>query len=289
MPKKPKQSISSNVEAFLEHVFTFLDLEEGAVRCYRGQANDNWDPVPSVLRDGLKPNAESGVISELTTETPEEFDHDTSMFRKLVRAQHFGLPTRLLDVSLNPLLALFFACHSEAEKENDGIVKVFDFSPNRIKFGDSDVISLICNLSRLSDRERSTLEKESDFTDESLEKRKPYFRELPEMKRLTQFVRIEKPYFLDIVNPRDLRRYFFVYPYKTNKRVIAQSGAFISGGLLEFAAPARSKGLDIHNIIIPAASKRNILKELDILNVNSRTLFPDIQSISTYIKNKWKE
>jgi hypothetical protein len=39
-------------------------------------------------------------------------------------AQHYGLPTRLLDWSTNPLAALFFACNGEPEQ--DGFVYAMD-------------------------------------------------------------------------------------------------------------------------------------------------------------------
>jgi hypothetical protein len=39
-------------------------------------------------------------------------------------AQHFGMPTRLLDWSTNPLAALFFAC--EGAKDQDGFVYAMD-------------------------------------------------------------------------------------------------------------------------------------------------------------------
>ena len=40
-------------------------------------------------------------------------------------AQHSGLPTKLLDVSSNPLVALYFACQETCDK-SDGIVYTFD-------------------------------------------------------------------------------------------------------------------------------------------------------------------
>ncbi|VFI63678.1 hypothetical protein LAP9571_02887 [Lactiplantibacillus plantarum] len=42
--------------------------------------------------------------------------------------QHFGLPTRLLDVTTNALVALYFACQSHLDSEGyetDGIVTMF--------------------------------------------------------------------------------------------------------------------------------------------------------------------
>ena len=41
-------------------------------------------------------------------------------------------------------------------------------------------------------------------------------------------------------------------------------------------------------IDIAAAHKLPILKQLDILNINSRSLFPEIEFASKYIKEKWR-
>ncbi|WP_150709214.1 FRG domain-containing protein [Pseudomonas fluorescens] len=275
--------------SYLTLIYDLADEPTGP-RCYRGQSDIAWKVRPSVMRE-LKPDAENQILSELLVEAPSEFGSDKSMFDKLVRAQHYSLPTRLLDVTLNPLVGLYFACNEEVHPQKDGVVQIFDFNRNREKFADSDTISIICNLSRLSDNERKKISiKYKEIGTRVVDWNKSYkdkFRAMPEVKRLMQFVRVEKPYFLDVINPLDLVKYYFVYPSKNNKRVIAQSGAFIAAGLLEYRSLEQSLGLKHKKIIIPAECKKDIIIQLDALNINSRTMFPEIEFTSKYIKQKW--
>lgn len=54
---------------------------------------------------------------------PHSFSECKSALDYLVQMQHYELPTRLLDVSTNPLVALYFACRpvkaSASEKKNE--------------------------------------------------------------------------------------------------------------------------------------------------------------------------
>ena len=59
-------------------------------------------------------NIENVLVNEFSTTRPEEFVGISSDFDLLAKMQHLGLPTRLLDFSLNPLVALYFACQSQS-------------------------------------------------------------------------------------------------------------------------------------------------------------------------------
>lgn len=60
-------------------------------------------------------NIENALVNEFSTTRPEEFAGISSNFDLLAKMQHLGLPTRLLDFSLNPLVALYFACQSQSD------------------------------------------------------------------------------------------------------------------------------------------------------------------------------
>lgn len=274
--------IINSVTEFLSYIYDLPAFD--GIRCFRGEADASWALKPSVMRN-LRPDAENSIISELMAEAPAEFNEDRSMFARLVRAQHYGLPTRLLDVSLNPLVALYFACADEPHQNKDGRLLVLGFGKDRIKYPDSDTVSLICNLSRLTDAERNELKL---FTEKTNFNEKEFFK-LPITNKLSQIIQLEKPYFLNRMKRSDLKKYFLVHPPKSNRRVGAQSGAFVAAGLLEYKSTHRARSFTTISVTIPSSSKISILENLDILNINSRSLFPEIEYTSRYIKRKWEK
>ncbi len=106
---------------------------------YRG-VNAHFEPqCPGVYRDSFTKRAEMFQIKGDIEDKRLRLERDMiSNFRSAgaafhvkhtptemyFSAQHFGMPTRLLDWSTNPLAALFFAC--EGEDGKDGFVYAMD-------------------------------------------------------------------------------------------------------------------------------------------------------------------
>ena len=282
---------------------------------YRGEAQDHPTLSPKIFRNDRLLRNESSMLSDLMRERPDDFREARTSFSQWMIAQHHGLPTRFLDVSRNPLVALFFAC--DKGPIEDGRLICFSFpegSKSLITSYDHYPASLIANYAKL------TFEQKEEFNNpfeifriwnfSNLQSRPPP--EGPLMPWFSKFGKTSQSAGLalhDLVRndqPLENRSIFVmpmlammvgylstivvVEPPQTLERVRAQSSAFITSGLIrDFADPENYEYVDMMRevvgwphyptyVSVAKASKQEILNELEMLGITEKSLFPGLDT-----------
>ncbi|MEL7701274.1 MULTISPECIES: FRG domain-containing protein [Citromicrobium] len=277
----------SSVSEFVEKILS-ENPSGSRVICYRGHGDTAYKLTPSIFRSSITKENEHILLRELVAAHPEDFHGDITALEMLVRMQHYSLPTRLLDVTFNPLVALYFACEAVKKRksfyksgkrttktiEKDGHVKILTVPRNLVCYFDSDKVSCITNLARLNYDYKCKINTELNTQK---------FNSSTPIKRLLHFIRQEKNGFLGEILPLDIEKILLVKPKQNNKRILAQAGAFFAFGTDEEIESGTIDKIGIKDLLIDAGSKAQIRHDLDKLGINEKTLFPEIERAARYI------
>jgi FRG domain protein len=139
----------SSVSDLLEILKEIGEPKQGHTRFFRGQADVRWRMLPGIYREGCEYLIENEhkIIKDTFTNCPDDFSPDNTLFEKLVKLQHYGYATRLLDLTANALIALCFAAWNKEHHDKDGELIILDIPDEEVKYGDSDTVAVLSALS----------------------------------------------------------------------------------------------------------------------------------------------
>ncbi len=225
---------------------------------FRGQAVAHNNITPRIFRSefalqrSVSDNLESTFINlfkreapVLTKNVPKDDDHISWLFLM----QHYGMPTRLLDWSLSPLIAMYFVV-STAQKKDGELWAIHPESLNK-KSGDNAIF-----LSRASIVEYFA--EESHCIDKIILAKKFNFEETPQFP-------------------------IAIYPPVHFQRLAVQLSTFTIHPEPEKGntIPELLKNeKELVRYIVPAESKHQLFDDLNALCITQRALFPDLDGLS---------
>lgn len=257
---------------------------------FRGVENYKYDLLPSIYRndihivktEGRKQKIKNNKYLEYGKEKDilYNFKNEAASFipniwegnilRWLEYAQHYGLPTRLLDWTSNPLVALFFACNNGNEDGTVYILHVKNY-----------------NTFRNNENNDNNIHEPGDETINSIVEKS-----ITE-KELYQFPLIYIPPYFDIRMSAQTS-YFMVWgeikksldEILENKTVTSNLVSDFENGEKAFTEIEQESIL--FKIQISKYCKQKIIRQLDMVGINEKTLFPGLDGVGKYLERKYR-
>jgi len=269
----------SNISEYLDCIKA-CQISKGEVQFtqsnvyYRGEANSEWKLQPAIFRESEnKERYDEYKLIKMATAKSWSLIHSTDSFlERLIMFQHYGLKTRLYDVTSNPLVALYFAVSGEPDKNGRVIYGHHDNNYN------NDIAEIVARI--ISTTDKTWMGGPMFYIEQWL-------------------ACINHGKDLDIIRFEDLLcEPLYVYPPLNSPRISAQNGAFLMAPLLvrkesgldyltdfEFSQGRDDSFFGAEEIIIESDNKSAILEELKCIGIDESSIFPEMEHIMSSVNS----
>ena len=247
-------------------VHTWIELQEAVFESAwhegirRFRSNFVFRGVPRVthalessLQTGGFTDQEQHLLTSFRKYAARNAVHRDAVWNWLSLAKHHGLPTRLLDWTYSPYVAMHFATDDPRGFEEDGAIWCVDYRKTN-------------ELLPKSLRKALDASNVNIFTTEMLN---------DAAASLSDFDALSKDDFI-----------LFFEPPSLDERIVNQFALFSlpsSAGMMLESLLKRGESM-YRRLIIPAALKWEIRDKLDQANVTERVLFPGLDGLSAWLK-----
>ena len=193
-------------------------------------------------------------------------------------AQHYGVPTRLIDWTRDPFVALFFAVYNN-HKPEDGVYKMY-----YARLSEHTVIDRIYSGQSWNEFESGSefILKYKAFV-ETISKKEEFAEQLKSRNRSVKEIGIT-----DNCEYRENGLLFYNPPF-SNDRQIAQQGLFSIPVSLDDGNASKEIDLKTNHftITLDANKRQELMDYLLNMNYTPTRLFPELDSIGKYITKKY--
>ena len=275
---------ASNLPEFFNIIHEKLRIDQDWQLLFRGEHHDYGTTalMPQLFRYGEWIDNEDVMLSNYIAKFPEAFPKGTSTFDIIVNADHFSLPSRVLDATYSPLTALYMACNPDSQDTTDAdpIVYIFELPKKDIYNWNSDTVALLANVAKMKGN--------FDVTNPNHDS----------MSALLHAIREEKSDYYNLYEGREheykkiLNQIICVESKMLNQRITNQKGLFflfgINGTKQNYKALSFNDNVRISSITIKKEKKQEILNELSVYGYDKMTMFPEMENVCEAIKDTYK-
>jgi FRG domain len=267
---------------------------------FRGQskrATEGYPLTPSVARYAHLASLSDFDFEQKECEVLETFSNHLlthvqhrpqNSWEELAIAQHHGLPTRFMDWTTNPLVALYFAVRNTGGRSQDSAVYVLISNPKRyadLRRGHQEPIAPVSDLATEADAtdddgvhgyfdEAETADPDGNTYDRILHAVTFEASDLGEGAQQSQ------PKGADLPSPFKITENIIYDPPHVSPRIRAQDGVLLS--CWRPMVPLDEN--DYQEIVIKQAAHEDIRRRLDQYGVFDKQLFPDLDGIAKWLK-----